>query len=109
VEVLPEPVETEGWTNADLLEKRRAHPGIYYKVSSEIPDMLGLGASAAAALLKRLKIVGGTRPLRDEQLRNVFGPGLGLVKRKVGPECSLDVVVLVRVWAALWAPARSWR
>ena len=89
MEELAEPVGTEGWTVADLLAKWTANPGIYLSVLSEIPVMLGLGANTAAALLKRLKIVGGRRPLRDEQLRNVFGPGLGLVKRKVGREWFL--------------------
>jgi hypothetical protein len=54
--------------------------------------MLGLSASATAALLKRFKIVGLTRPLKDEQLRNLFGPGRGLAKRKVGLEWYLALL-----------------
>jgi hypothetical protein len=85
VEELAEPVGTEGWTHADLLEKWTANPRIYYNVLSEIPAMLGVSASASCALLKRFKLpgVGLRRPLKDEQLRNLFGPGRGLVKRKV--------------------------
>ena len=58
MEVLPEPVETEGWTNADLMEKWRDHPGIYLNLSSDIPNMLGIGTSATGALFKRFNIVG---------------------------------------------------
>ena len=92
MEELAEPVGTEGWTVADLLAKWEANPGIYYSVSSEIPVMLGIRANTAAALLKRLKIVGGRRPLKEEQLRNIFGPGVGLVKRKICSEWYLALL-----------------
>jgi hypothetical protein len=53
VEMLAEPVGTEGWTNDDLLVKWGAHPRIYFSVLSGIPEML---------LLRRVPL--------DEEVRN---------------------------------------